>query len=44
MATHESNYTSEIISELYDIDEQSEITFPLSFKLIDSYHQEDPCL
>ena len=32
--THESTYTTESFSELYDIKEQPEGTFPLYFKLI----------
>ena len=30
------------MSELYDIDELPEGTFPLSFNIIDRYHWEDP--
>ena len=33
-----------MISELYDIEELPESTFPLSLKLIDRYQQEDPIL
>ena len=32
------------MSELYDIKEPKEGTFPISFKLINRYHQEDPIL
>ena len=37
--THESTYTTETISELYDIEELPEVKFPLSFNIIDRYHQ-----
>ena len=30
--------------ELYNIDEIPDVTFPLSFKIIDRYQQEDPLL
>ena len=40
--THESTYTAETMSELYDIEEPPEGTFPLSFKIIDRYQREDP--
>ena len=42
--THESTYTKETMSELYDIDEIPEGTFPLSFNIIDRYQQEYPVL
>ena len=42
--THESTYTTETMSELYYIGELSEGTFPLSFKLIYRYQQEDQIL
>ena len=32
------------MSELYDIDELPDVTFPLSFNLIDRYQREDPFL
>ena len=35
-------YTTETISELYDIKELLDGTFTKYFKLIDRYHQEDP--
>ena len=44
MITHKSNYTTELMSELYDINELNKGTFPLSFQLIDCYQQEDPRL
>ena len=37
-------YTTEKMLELYDIKELPYGTFPLSFKLIDCYHREDPTL
>ena len=37
-------YTMEKTSELYDIEELPEGTFPLSFKRIDRYQREDPFL
>ena len=42
--THESTYTMETISELYDIDELLESMFSLSFNIIDGYQREDPFL
>ena len=42
--THESTYTKETMSELYDINEIPYGTFPLSFKLIYRYNQEAPLL
>ena len=39
--THESTYTTETMSELYKIKELPEGAFPLSFKLIDLYQQEE---
>ena len=42
--THESTYTTEKISELYDTEELLEGTFPLSFKLVDHYQWEEPIL
>ena len=35
--THESRYTIEKVSKLYDTEELPEGNFPLSFKLIDHY-------
>ena len=37
-------YTTETISELYDIKELPEGTFTLKFKLIDLYKRDDPFL
>ena len=42
--THESTYTTETMSELYDIEKLPEGMFPLSFKDIDRYQREDPFL
>ena len=42
--TRESTYTTETMSELYDIKELSEGMFPLYLKLIDHYHREDSIL
>ena len=42
--TPELTYLPETMSELYDIEELPEGTFPLSLKLRDSYQQEDPFL
>ena len=42
--THESTYTMETISELYDIDKLPYVTFLLSFNLVDRYQREDPFL
>ena len=42
--THESMYTMETMSELYNTKELSEGKFPLPFNLIYFYHQEDPFL
>ena len=41
---HESTYTTETMSEMYDTKELLEGTFPLSLNLIDRYQQEDPFL
>ena len=38
--THESTYTMEKMSELYDIEELTEGMIPVSFKLIDHYQRE----
>ena len=35
--THESTYTTETISELYNIEELPESTFPISLNIIDRY-------
>ena len=40
--THKSTYTMEELSELYDIEELTADTFPLSFKLIYRYQWADP--
>ena len=37
-------YTTETMSELYNIKELPEGTFPISFNLIDRYHREYPFL
>ena len=42
--THEKTYTTETMSELYDIKELPDGTFTLSFNLIDRYQREDPFL
>ena len=42
--TYESTYTTENISELYDIDELPDGTFSLSFNIIDRYQREYPFL
>ena len=42
--TYESKYTMIIFSELYNIEEMTEGTFTLYFKLIDRYQGEDPIL
>ena len=42
--TLDSTYTTETISELYNIEELPEGTFHLSFNLIDRYHREYPSL
>ena len=44
MTTHDSTYTTETMSELYDIGEMPEGTFPLSFNTIDRYQLEDSFL
>ena len=36
--------TTETMSEIYDIEELPEGTFPLSFNLIDRYQREEPFL
>ena len=40
--THESTYTMEKMSELYDTEELPEGTFPLSLKPVDRYQREYP--
>ena len=40
--TDESTYTTENMSELYDIEELPEGTFSLSLNLIDRFRREDP--
>ena len=42
--TYESIYTTETMSELYDIDELPEGTFPISFNTIYRYQQGDPII
>ena len=42
--THEQTYTTETMSEVYEIEELPEGTFPLSFNLIDRYQLEDTFL
>ena len=42
--THEKTYTTETMSEIYDIEELPEGSFPLSFNLIESYQWEEPFL
>ena len=42
--THESTYLTETMPELYYIKELPEGTFPLSFKIVYRYQQEDPIL
>ena len=42
--THESTYTTEKMSELYNVEVLPEVTFSLSFKLVDCYQREDPIL
>ena len=37
--THESTYTTETMSEIYNIDELPDGTFPLSFKIIYCYQR-----
>ena len=41
---HEQMYITEIVSELYDIKELPDGTFPLSFNIIDQYQREVPFL
>ena len=41
-STHEKMYTTETMSELYDIKELPEGTFSLSFNLINHYQWEEP--
>ena len=41
---HESTYTAETMSYLYDIEDLIEGTFTISFKIIDRHQQEDPFL
>ena len=40
--THETTYTTETMSELYDIEELPEGTFPLFFSLIDHISGKTP--
>ena len=42
--TQDSGYTTEIMSEINDIEELSEGNFPIKFKTIDQYQQEEPNL
>ena len=42
--THESTYTTETMSELYDNNELPEYMFTLSFNIIDRYQREEPFL
>ena len=42
--THKSKYLTETMLELYNTKEPPEGMFPLSFKIIDRYQQEDPVL
>ena len=42
VTTHEKTYTTETMSELYNIEEFSEGTFTLYFILIDRCQREDP--
>ena len=42
--TRESTYTTETMSELYDIKEMTEGTLHIPFKLVELYQREDPIL
>ena len=40
--THDSDYITETLLEIYDVEEISYGIFPLKFTTIDHYQQEDP--
>ena len=42
--THKSNYQKEIMSEINDIKELLEGTFPINIKLIQKYQQMEPSI
>ena len=41
---HDSNYFAKLFSVINDIEELSEGTFPITFKINDQYEQKDPSL
>ena len=43
-STHESNYVTETLLEMYDIEELLNGTFPLKFTNTDHYQPEDPSI
>ena len=42
--THESTYKKEIVSEINDTEELTDVIFPIELKTIDKYQHKDPIL
>ena len=41
-STHDSNYVTETLLEIYDVEELPNVKFPLKFTTIDHCQPEDP--